>query len=336
MKKTVLILFSALNLSLFCQVRNINKLTLETTYSWVEIHQSLRDLIDKADRSSYFDDDFFNSTLKKIIQDKQFSDKEKVQLFYLMQKKLGFAFVGLNYLPPKQNYFMFHAGEAITWDKTRSTLKDLNYSIRNFIMLVDSNLKRDAILSSNALLLATLLNPDSAASKLEYYSQAEVILQSKNPDIFNHYVCQSASVKQSPVIVANLVKNIMTFKTETFIEDALCALYVKNNPVSTIKTYILQEQNPQNELAIQTALCALEVKVPTATFEKSVKSLVSESKEKWKKELCKAIAAHKIPFNYDLANKEQIVTKTWEGVTLSIYKDGVLLSNGALLEFDPN
>ena len=336
MKKTVLILFSTLSLNLFCQVRNINKLTLETTYSWVEIHQSLRDLIDKADRSSYFDDDFFNSTLKKIIQDKQFSDKEKVQLFYLMQKKLGFAFVGLNYLPPKQNYFMFHTGEAITWDKTCSTLKDLNYNIRNFMTLVDSNLKRDAILSSNALLLATLLNPDSAAKKLEYYSQAEIILQSKNPDIFNHYICQSTAVKQSPVIVANLVKNIMTFKTETFIEDAFCALYAKNNPVRTIKTYILQEQNPENELAIQTALCALEAKVPAATFEKSVKSLVSESKEKWKKDLCKAIAASKIPFNYNLANKEQIVTKTWEGVTLSIYKDGVLLSNGALLEFDPN
>lgn len=336
MKKIVLILFSALNLSLFCQVRNINKLTLETTYSWVEIHQSLRDLIDKADRSSYFDDDFFNSTLKKIIQDKQFSDKEKVQLFYLMQKKLGFAFVGLNYLPPKQNYFMFHTGEAITWDKTRSTLKELNYNVHNFITLVDSNLKRDAVLSSNALLLATLLNPDSTAKKLEYYSQADIILQSKNPDIFNHYVCQSAAVMQNPVIVANLIKNIMTFKTETFIEDAFCALYAKNNPVSTIKTYILQEQNPENELAIQTALCALEVKVPAATFEKSVKSLASESKEKWKKELCKAIAANKIPFHYNLANKEQIVTKTWEGVTLSIYKDGVLLSNGTLLEFDPN
>ena len=128
----------------------------------------------------------------------------------------------------------------------------------------------------------------------------------------------------------------MSFKTETFIEDALCALYSKNSPVSTIKEYILMEQNPQNDLAIQTALCALSAKVPLATFQKSVKSLISESKEKWKADLCKNVLANKIPFNYTLSNKEQIVTKTWEGVTLSLYNDGALISNGSLLEFDPN
>ncbi len=336
MKKTVLLLLCVFALNLFSQVRNINKLTLETTYSWVEIHKSLRDLIDKADRSSYFDDEFFNNLLKKIILDKQFSEKEKVQLFYLMQKKLGFAFVGVNYLPPKENYYMFHVGEIITWEKTRGVLKDLNYDPARFIALVDSNRTRDAVLASNALLLATLLNPDSVGKRLEYYTQTEVILQSKNPDIFNHYVCQSASIKQNPVIVANLVHNILNFKSETFVEDAFCALYSKNNPVSTIKDYILQEQNPLNDLSIETGLCALAGKVPPATFEKSVKTLLSGSKDKWKKELLKNILANKIPFNYSLANKEQIVTKTWEGVTLSIYHDGALMSNGALLEFDPN
>lgn len=337
MKKLILLLlFLSVFIQVFPQGRNINKLTLETTYSYVEIHKVLRDLIEQADKSSYFDDEFFNALLKKIILDKQFNDKEKVQLFYLMQKKLGFAFIGVNYLPPKQNYFTFHAGEIITWEKTRSTLKDLHYNPTNFLMLVDSNRTHDAIVASNALLLATLLNPDSVAKKLEYYSQADVIMQYKNPDIFNQYVCLSASISQNPVIVSNLVKNIITFKTETFIEDALCALYSKNNSVSTIKDYILQEKNPQNDLTIQTALCALSAKVPLATFQKSVKGFISESKEKWKIDLCKNILASKIPFNYSISSNELIVTKTWEGVTLSLYNDGALITNGTLLEFDPN
>ena len=89
---TLIFLFLLLSIKSYSQGRPINKLTLETTYSYVEIHKSLRDLIEQADKSSYFDDAFFNSLLKKIILDKQFTDEEKVQLFYLMQKKLGFAF----------------------------------------------------------------------------------------------------------------------------------------------------------------------------------------------------------------------------------------------------
>jgi len=186
------------------------------------------------------------------------------------------------------------------------------------------------------LLLATILNSESSAKTLQAYSNNELILQAKNPDIFNHYLCLSAGIKQDAIITANLVKNVLTFKSENYIEDALCALYSKNNSVITIKTYILQESNPQNDLSIQTALSALYSKVPPATFEKSVKSFIAETKDKWKKDLLKNILSNKIPFNYILTNKEQIITKTGEGVTLSLYNDGALISNGSLLEFDAN
>lgn len=337
MKKIgILFLLFSLWLNVLSQGRPINKLTLETTYSYVEIHKTLRDLVDQADKSSYFDDTFFNTLLRKIVIDKQFSEKEKTQLFYLMQKNLGFAFVGINYLPPKQNYFNFFMGQAVTWQKTRSALKDLNYNISGLLLLVDSMRTKDIIVASNALLLACILNGDSAAKKLEYYIQEDVIMQCKNPDIFNHYVCMSASVKPNEAITQGLIKNIMNFKAEAFIEDAICALYTRNNPVGTIKEYVLKEQNPQNDLAIQTALCALYSKVPPATFEKSVKSFAGETKDKWKKDLCKNMAANNVPYNYSLTNKELIIPKKWEGVTLSLYTDGALISNGVLMEFDPN
>lgn len=337
MKKIILVfLFVSIFMEGFSQGRPINKLTLETTYSYVGISKGLRDIIEQPEKSSYFDDEFFNNMLKKIVLDKQFGDKEKVQLFYLMQKKLGFAFVGVNYLPPKQNYFNFFMGEVLTCHKTRMSLRELKYDPTSLLALVDSTWKRDPILASNALLLATILNSESSASTLEKYSQGEMILQAKNPDIFNHYLCLSAAIKQDTVITTNLVKNTTFFKSENYIEDAFCALYAKNNSVSTIKTYILQEQNPQNDLAIQTALSALSSKVPPATFEKSVKSFIDEAKEKWKKDLCKNILTNKTPYNYSIADAELVVTKKWEGVTLSLYTDGALMTNGTLLEFDPN
>lgn len=337
MKKLLLFIFCcSLFYTSFSQSRPINKLTLETTYSYVEIKESLRDFIDKEDRPSYFDDAFFNNLLKKILQDKNYSDKEKVQLFYLMQKKLGFAFVGINYLPPKLNYFNFFKGEILTWQKTRASLKALNINPSHFLKIADSAFSKDPILSSNALLLAMLVNPDISYKKVVQYSKGEVILKSKYPDIFNHMVCLCAGIKQDSVMIENLVNNVLNFKKESQIEDALCALYAKPNSVVTIKDYILKEQNPENDLAIQTALCALGSIVPDATLKKSIKSFISETKEPWKKEILKNILNDKVPFNYSLANPLQIVTKKWEGIILSLYTDGALISNGALLEFDPN
>ncbi len=333
---------SFLLLALFCfkssfsQVRNVNKLTLESTYSYIEIHKSLRDLIDTYDKSSYFDDDFFNGMLKKIISDKRFSDKEKVQMFYLMQKKLGFAFFGLAYLPPKQNYFECQAGKILTYEKTSATLQDLHYNVNGFLSLADSNLQKDALLSSNALLLATLLRPDTMAKKIEIFSSAEKIQASKSPDIVNHYLCLCASLVQTPVVVAHLLENLYKFERAEYREDILCAIYAKNNSFSKIKDYVMAEKNQKNGLAIETALCILAAKVPEATFEKSVQGFISESKEKWKNELMKKILKKQVPFNYDLAHAAQIVSKAWPNVTFSIYAEGLLITDGTLLEFDPN
>lgn len=330
------LLLLAFNLPFQAQERPINKLTLETTYSYVEIHKSLRDLIDEAKKDSYFQDDFFNDLLRKVLVDKRFTEVEKVQLFYLMQKKIGYAFVGTDYLPPQQNYFNHHSAKVITWQKTKTGLKDLNYNVSTLLKLVQDNLNKDNVLASNALLLASLLNTDSVSIKLNTYSKAEFILQTKNPDIFNHSVCMCASLIQSDQTTSNLIANIKSFKSECMIEDAFCALYSKNNPVATIRDYILLEKNPLNDLSIQTALCALANRVSPATFQKSLESLRKETKEKWKTELCSKILSKSIPFNYSMANKDQLVTKNWDNVQVSLYIDGVLISNGTLLEFDAN
>jgi len=311
---TLLLLIVSIFSRGFSQGRPINKLTLETTYSYTQIHKAIRDIVDQPDKSSYFDDEFFNSMLKKILTDKQFTEKERVQIFYLMQKKLGFAFIGVSYLPPKQNYFSFFSGKVITWQKTRSMLKELHYDPTGLLAIVDSSRTRDAVLASNALLLATIVSPEGVQSKLEQYSQYDMILKSKNADIFNHYVCLSAAIKQDTIVTDNLAKNLMTFKSEPILEDILCAMYSKNNFVATIKDYLVKEQNPQNELAIETALGALYSRVPPATFEKSVKGFLSEEKEKWKKDIYKNILAKKILNNYSIANAELLVIKKWDYV----------------------
>jgi hypothetical protein len=331
------LLFLSFTGSLFSQTRNINKLTLETTYSQVEIHSALRDFIDNVKRENYFNDDFFNEMLKKVMMDERFSSKEKVQLFYLMQKKIGYAFVGVNYIPPKQNYFIFHLSKKTVLQKTKSVLNELKLDASIYMQIADSHQTNDPIISSNAMLLAALLDGNMVAKKLAMYSTEKNILSSKNPAIFNHYVCLSASIINDSVVMRNLSSNLMSFKQEAMIEDVICALYSwPRTPVSQLKDYILHEINPENDLAIQTALCALETKINEKAFKQLTKSLVKPAKVQWKKDLLENIFLSKVPFNYSISSENLLVTKAWDYVQVSVYNDGSLISNNTLLEFDPN
>lgn len=318
------------------QVRNVNKMTLEATYAYTHIQQSLRDVINGNAKERYFDDAFFNEFLKKMVSDKHYSAEEKVKLFYLMLKKIGYAFNGIEYLPPKHNYFNYHQGKVYILQQTRALLKDLNYNTSGLLSIVDSNCTKDPVLASNALLLATLLSPTPNYEKLQQFSAPEFILKTKNPDIFNHYVCLSASITQDSLIRQNLERCALTFTVEGMVEDAICAIYSRNHKVSFIATFIYKVKNPQHDLAIQTALCALASKVPDAAFQQSVQKLILSCKEKWKNDLLKDISLKKTPYNYSLSSPDQLVTKLWDGVVMSNYLDGILISNGKLMEFDPN
>jgi hypothetical protein len=330
---SLVLLFSCMKLA--AQVR-VDKATLQNTYSYTEIHPSLRAVVDEAGKSEYFNDEFFNAKLKKIISSRAFTEKEKVQMFFLMQKKIGFAFFGVEYLPPKQNYFEYHSGKIYTYQKTKLALKDLNYDVLSMLRLVDSNITRDPIVASNALLLAALLNSDSTVSRVAYWSDANRILASGNPGIFNHYVCLSASILQNAQVAAHLSDNMSLFKDCGMIEDAICALYSKNNPVSEIRKYLLMEKNPTNALAVQTAICVITMKLPSASSQLNIKTLITDVQEKWKADILRDELNNKIPYHYKLASANLLVTKNWKGATVKQFADGILVNYGAVQEFDPN
>jgi len=332
---TLLICLLCTSVFYFGQVRPVNKNTLASTYSQVEIKQSLRDLIDKEKKESYFSDDFFNNYLSQILQNKQYSAKEKVQLFYLMQKKLGYAFVGVNYLPPKQNYYIFHLSKMLVLQKTMDAIVDAKQDANLFLDLVDAK-NVDPIVSSNALLLATLIDKSKTAVVLRKLADGESILKSKYPTIINHYVCLSASLINDSIVMKKIKANIFAFKQECMIEDAFCAYYAKPAPLSVIKDYVMAEADPVNDLAVQTAMCVLFTKISDNAFQQNVRNLSQKAKEPWKKELLEKMANAQIPFNYQLTTADQLATKVWDKIQVSNYSDGLLISNGDLLEFDPN
>lgn len=335
-KNQLLVVCSLAWLATFSQSRPINKLTMQTTYSQVDINKPVRDLIDEQKREDYFNDDFFNLFLKNVLDDKRFSPTEKVQLFYLMLKKIGYAFVGVNYLPAKQNYYVFHLTKVEVLEKTMAYFQENKVEVTPFLQLSDESKTNDPVISSNAVLLAMLINPEKTGRLLAKMTQALSIQRSKNPAIMNHYLCLAASLANDTTITANLRTNIFTFKKEGMLEDALCAYYSKQAPLAAIKEYILQEINPMNDLAIQTALCVLQTRVAPAAFPQNVKTMATAVTEPWKKQILDDVLAKKLPYTYALTSEDQLINKAWDGVLMSLYLDGTLISNNTLLEFDPN
>ena len=337
MKRNLLLVVCSLAwLATFSQSRPINKLTMQTTYSQVDISKPLRDLIDQQKREDFFNDDYFNTFLRDVIEDKSHSGQEKVQLFYLMLKKVGYAFVGVNYLPPKQNYYVFHLTKIAALEKTMNFLQASKIDVTPFLALTDEFKTNDPVISSNALLLAMLINPEKTTKTLYKMTLASTIQRSKNPVIINHYACLAASLASDTVVTANLKANLFALKKEAMLEDVICALYSKQAPLSTIKEYILKETNEMNDLAIQTALCVLQTKISPAAFPQNVKSISAAATEPWKKQVLDDVFSNKYPYTYLLTADDKVTNKAWDGVQMSVYLDGTLISNNTLLEFDPN
>ena len=309
---------------------------MQTTYSQVDISKSLRDYIDQQKREDFFNDDYFNTFLKDVLEDKSRSGQEKVQLFYLMLKKIGYAFVGVNYLPPKQNYYVFHLTKIAVLERTMNFLQASKIDVAPFLALTDEFKTNDPVISSNALLLAMLINPEKTTKILYKMTLASTIQRSKNPVISNHYACLAASLASDTVVTANLKANLFALKKEAMLEDVICALYSKQGPLATIKEYILKETNEMNDLAIQTALCVLQTKVSPAAFPQNVKSISAAATEPWKKQVLDDVFNKKYPYTYLLTADDTVTKKAWDGVQMSIYLDGTLISNNTLLEFDPN
>jgi hypothetical protein len=334
--RRILVLLLLCPVVAFSQVRPINKLTLQKTYTEKEIAGPLKALVSQANKEAYFNDDFFNEQLKKFMADKNLTEKDKVHLYYLMLRKIGYAFTGVEYIPPAIDYFAYHAGKVDVFNKTRVALKDLNYDISGLCAIVDSNRTKDIVLSSNAILLATILSPSKIIHKLENWTKPEVVNSSANPAIFHHYTCLAASIIQTPIILTRLQGCLATCKSQAMIEDVFCAIYSRNNPVSIIKEFILKEHSEKNQLAILTALCALHLRVPEASFNQSVQELLKSAKEAWKVQLIQSVLEKKIPYNYTLSSKDHVVLKPWEGVQVTNYADGTFMITTGIIEFDPN
>lgn len=336
MKLITCLLVAMCSIQIHAQVRPINKNTLNNTYTVKQIPSKLQAVIEATPRAEYFKDSFYNSTLSAFIFNPAYSHREKVWLFYLMQKKLGYGLVGVEYLPPDINYYDFMAGKAKLYIATKQTLHQSKTDAKAFVALGDSVLNSDVILACNAYLLAQLIDSKSTNTHLLQLISSGKVAAHQYAFIVNHYLCLALAISQDDKNTNVLKKCLETYTHPEMIEDVLCALYVKQAPVSLIKNYILREVNPKNEVAIQTALCALAAKVPEASFKESLNSLSKEVKEDWKKKIIdRALSNGEIQL-YMLTKKDQIVIKLWQGVEFTEYADGQFVFIKGLMEFDPN
>lgn len=323
-------------LHLSAQVRPINKNTLNNTYTVKQIPAGLVATIDATVRAEYFKDDFYNTTLSGILSNSKYTTREKTWLFYLMQKRIGYGFVGVEYLPPDLNYYDFMSGKIKVYTATRQSLAAIKGDPKPFIALGDSLMATDVVLAGNAYLLAQLLDSKTTNHHLTQLLASGKLLTNKFGFVLNHYVCIALAIAQDDKNADVLKKCLDTYSHPEMIEDVFCALYSRQAPVALIRKYILREVDPKNEVAIQTALCALAAKVPEASFKESLTSLSKEVKEEWKKKIIERALNNGEIQLYMLTKKDQVVIKIWKGVEFTEYTDGHFVFINGFMEFDAN
>jgi len=336
MKYITCLLVALCSIQLHAQVRPINKNTLNNTYTVKQVPSHLQAIIEATPRAEYFKDNFYNATLSAFIANAKYNTREKVWLFYLMQKKLGYGLAGVEYLPPDINYYDFMTGKTKLYLATKQALQQSKADAKAFVALGDSVFNSDVILACQAYLLAQLIDTKSTNPHLLQLISSGKVTAHKYPFIVNHYLCLAIAIAQDDKNSHVLKKCLETYTHPEMIEDVLCALYVKQAPVSLIKKYILHEANPKNEVAIQTALCALAAKVPEASFKESLTSLSKEVREDWKKKIIERALNNGEIQLYMLTKKDQIVIKIWQGVEFTEYADGQFVYINGFMEFDPN
>lgn len=302
-------------------------------YTNKNISKKIKQLVNKNPRQKYLKDSFFNSFLYDVLTNKKLTEAEKVQAFYLMQKNIGYAFGGVGFLPPKNNYYSTFMNMPGAYDKTIEFLKDKHYDIKPLLELVDTNYKSDVLLASSAMLLATLANPKKAEPALVNYTNYDFIAATQVPFIFNHYVCVCACFVQNQQIVVNLTANLYLLDSEEAEEDALCGIYSKANSFSIVDEYLKKISNSSKKLAFESGLNIIYSSFGAEKYKEVLRTTIATTNMPWKKELCQNIVDGKIRYDYNIASLDQMMVKVWDGVRLTLCEDGILINNNGLIEF---
>ncbi|MCK5707541.1 MAG: hypothetical protein KAI43_07785 [Candidatus Aureabacteria bacterium] len=282
-----------------------------------------QNIVDKFPVNDLIKDAYFINRLKQIINSSVLNDDEKVDAFYLMLKKIKWSFSGIVIIPPRSNYFNTYKGFIGTYFYYQKELKKLNYNVSKMLFIAKKDYKTNVVHSSNALLLAALLDPKTTKKQIEVFLKYETIMNAQVPDILLHHVCLASVLTKDLKTVSQLANFLNKDLTEEGSEDVLCTMGIFTSKTFINRTirFLKNFENMEHDLTAETAMVILRKRLDENDFQKIMAKLLNTNIKL--KKIYEALRNNK--FITIRKMDEKNFYKSWDDFDIVIYEDGMLI-----------
>ena len=177
--------------------------------------------------------------------------------------------------------------------------------------------------SSNALLLAALLDPKTTKKQIEVFLKYETIMNAQVPDILLHHVCLASVLTKDLKTVSQLANFLNKDLTEEGSEDVLCTMGIFTSKTFINRTirFLKNFENMEHDLTAETAMVILRKRLDENDFQKIMAKLLNTNIKL--KKIYEALRNNK--FITIRKMDEKNFYKSWDDFDIVIYEDGMLI-----------
>jgi hypothetical protein len=289
--------------------------------------------VGRFDRTELVKDDVFVKALKELAGTK-LSPEAKADAFALMQERIGWLFVGAARLFPKYGYAQSVAMILSTYFKYQDALP-AGLDVAPLLELSRTARVQHPLRSSNALLLATILNHKAAKDVVSKAIDAEAIKKAPVPAIDLHNLCLAAPLVRDPAVVSKLMDLLPGIDSEESREDVIAATSIFEDDTlrDKVEQFVRRRFPGSFDNSDQTALIVLANVSPRDHFRTFYKSLGDLTKDK--KDVARLSEFWNSGFRDRLTSDDPAKTplKIWDGFNFTVGEGGGTITDGKSLRY---
>jgi hypothetical protein len=279
----------------------------------------------KYTREELSRDEVFVEVLRELAKS-GLSPGSKADAFALMQERIGWLFVGTARLFPKLGYFQTQTLILSTYLEYQQKMPR-GLEVGPLVDFAKKARGEHPLRSSNALLLATILNRSAACEAVKAAIDAKQIASAQVPAIDLHNVSLAAALTYDPDLVAKAVSLLPEIDSEESREDLLIAtgIYRQDKLREAVEAFVRKRFPASFDNSVQTALMVLAHAGPPDQFRAFYKSLGTDKE-----------SIEKLSRFWDSGFRDRLQSddpakqplKIWDGFTVNLERDGAWVTYG--------
>jgi hypothetical protein len=283
----------------------------------------------RFDRTELVRDEVFVKVLQELARS-DLSPQAKADAFALMQERIGWLFVGATRLFPGYGYFQTATMILSTYFQYQQKMPE-GLDVGPLLELARTSRADHPLRASNALLLATILNPKAAKETVEKAIDAEAIAKAPVPTIDLHNLAFAAALTADPKVVGRVLALLPGLKSEESREDvmAVTGIYRVKELRDPIEEFLRRNFPASFDQSVQTAICVLAHASPLDHFRTFYKSLGDLTKDPKDIETLRKFWDDGFRDRLQSDDPAQSPLKVWDGFNLYLESaEGAWISHG--------